>query len=142
MKRLFVAFLVLPIIAAAQTEEGAKEVTPTAMVKALPNGGSTRYNILTQERNEIQNELTEAINANPKAPDRAASLKNIGRLQANLKSINLEIEKAAKEAPTDARWTGATAASRKSTPQKPEAPLASATSQTYEPWDIFKNFGQ
>lgn len=143
MKPLILALCLLPVVAVAQSKDATKDVRP-AVVSAIPKGSNTRLDILTQERAEIMTDLQTAISAHPKAANKDASLKEIERFQSNLKAIDLEIARAAKEPATS--WSGANgAASPKRIPQE-KADLSPVSQQPVEPsryesWDIFHNFG-
>jgi hypothetical protein len=125
MKPVYVLLLaLLPFFADAQE---ASEVEP------LPNGGSMRHQILLNERKAIADELTEAVNAHPKAEDKAASLESIRRLESNLRGIDAEIRRAATEAPTVADF--------KPTPATEPAQTTQPENLRHEAWDVFQDFG-
>jgi hypothetical protein len=163
MKRLFVLLLV-PVFGhvfaqpaaskPATATAGSTVVAPSvATPKAPANAQNERLEILTQERNETAANLAAAVKAQPQAADKPENLKKISRLQGDLKALDSEIARVSKETPVVVKWGPAPAAPPKAvavpSQQPPPSPASTTADQSsesepvaFEPWDVFKNFGQ
>lgn len=141
----------------ASAEAGDAPAAASAAVARPPSGTDAPYPhpqaiqnerlaILYQERSERLVALAVETNAASKATDKVESADRIRRVQEDLRALDAEIARVAKEPPPPLRNTGVTAQStRNESGARAAANTASTTSSeslAYEGWDVFKNFGK
>jgi len=102
-----------------------------------------RLRILYQEREAAQKRMSDAMGALPKAPDQAAAVAALTRMQGDLIALEKEIKSVEARRPATGGSAGAW------TPKKPAASAAGSMTQepesakaNFEAWDVFRNFGQ
>ena len=141
--------LLLAMFNIAQAIAGEVAQAKPASKEVIYDGKNQRLNILNTERAGQEAELLAAQSALPTAQDKVAAQKDIERIQLNIKMITAEIERAQKQTPTFIKMPNVTPVAKAEVPKGEAANVVNdaqsnqvTPKDSYEPWDVFKNFNQ
>ena len=122
-----------------------------------PGVRDARLQILRQERGETQRRLAEAVQALPKAADATAAEAAVARLRGDMSALDREIAAVESQRSIAPGQSGRVASTSALGAKKPAASAVGSVVQdsaqatatapavaraSFEPWDVFRNFGQ